>query len=60
MKKQSKLLERAVGALGMGWLMGSLAVSLGVAHPSSVLIALLGMVMGFLIGGEVEQKEYAE
>ncbi len=60
MKKQSRIPERAIGALGAGWLLGSLAVSMGVDHPSSLVIALLGMVIGFLIGGEVEQKEYTE
>ena len=44
----------------MGWLLGSMAVSMGVEHPSSVVIALLGMALGFLICGEAGQKEYTE
>ncbi len=60
MKKQSRIHERTVGALGMGWFLGAMAVSRGVEHPSSVVIALLGMVLGFLIGGETSEKECAE
>ncbi len=60
MKKTSRVPERTIGALGMGWFLGAMAVSMGVEHPSSLVIALLGMVLGFLIGGETSKKECAE
>ena len=44
----------------MGWFLGAMAVSMNIEHPSSVAIALLGMVLGFLIGGKTAEKECAE